>query len=251
MLQDSVLESFISDPNHRLRKALEDNDLYDWLPKAPVHMLYCDGDDQVNYLNSVIALDAFEANGLTNVFAQNLGDGDHGECVTPALFRCKTLMDETRKLNLGIELSSNIADETGSIQLEIIGGHPPFSYQWSSGDQTENVENLLPGAYSLTISDSFGCEEEFDFEIEGSTASESIKNQPLKIIPNPSNGHAYLSIPHSLKQVDLEIFNAQGKLVFKEKYSGDKIILPVLDEPGIYFIKVTGNTMNLAKWVCN
>ncbi len=49
----------------------------------------------------------------------------------------------------------------GSITLAAIGGLPPFSYQWSGPagftNTSQNINNLLPGAYQLTISGS-GCQ---------------------------------------------------------------------------------------------
>ena len=250
MLQDSTLENFKADPNHRLRKALEANDLYDWFPKAPIHMLYCEGDDQVDFMNALVALEAFEGNGLTDIFAQNMGDGDHGECVTPALFRCKTLMDETRKISLGITLNSTISDEAGSIQLEIQGGNPPFTFDWSNGEGTQDLENLASGNYTLTISDVFGCQETFDFKIEGSTAINGVENyQELTIVPNPSHGSAQVTLPHGNNKADVEIFNAQGQKVESFHNQGDQILLPKMETPGIYFVKVSSDQVYFTRWI--
>ncbi|MDX2247467.1 MAG: PKD domain-containing protein [Bacteroidia bacterium] len=45
----------------------------------------------------------------------------------------------------------------GFIDLSISGGTPPFSYLWTNGDTIEDPEELLPGLYSATVSDSSGC----------------------------------------------------------------------------------------------
>ena len=250
MLQDSTLENFKSDPNHRLRKALRDNDLYNWLPKAPIHMLYCEGDDQVNYLNSVVALDAFQANGITDVFAQNMGTNDHGGCVTPALFRCKNLMDEVKKLNLGIKLDADVSNEEGSILLNIEGGNPPFKFNWSNGDETKNLENLLSGSYSLTITDTYDCSEVFDFEIIGSTHTFSIiKQYELNIVPNPSNEIAYLDMPEENGVFDIEIYDIHGQIIYRSENENSKTQPPALKNSGIYFVKVIGSKTYLGKWI--
>lgn len=36
-------------------------------------------------------------------------------------------------------------------------GIPPFSYQWSTGDTTNFIDSLCPGAYTCTVTDSLGC----------------------------------------------------------------------------------------------
>jgi len=45
----------------------------------------------------------------------------------------------------------------GMISSTIIGGTPPYSYQWSSGQTTSSVSSLAPGNYSLFVTDAGGC----------------------------------------------------------------------------------------------
>jgi uncharacterized protein (TIGR02145 family) len=44
--------------------------------------------------------------------------------------------------------------EDGKISLTVSGGKEPYSYQWSNGEATKNIENLSEGKYIVTISDS-------------------------------------------------------------------------------------------------
>jgi hypothetical protein len=41
----------------------------------------------------------------------------------------------------------------GSINLTLINGTAPFSYQWSNGATTEDINNLTAGSYSVTVTD--------------------------------------------------------------------------------------------------
>ena len=45
----------------------------------------------------------------------------------------------------------------GSIDLEISGGSPPYSYQWSHGSQSQNVNTLLADTYTVVIQDAGIC----------------------------------------------------------------------------------------------
>ncbi|MGB0424598.1 MAG: lipase family protein, partial [Flavobacteriales bacterium] len=63
MLIPEVYAAFQSDPDHFLRQALEDNDVYDWAPTAPTRLYYCTEDEQVSYNNSLVALETMLANG--------------------------------------------------------------------------------------------------------------------------------------------------------------------------------------------
>ena len=57
-------------------------------------------------------------------------------------------------------------DENGSVYLSTIGGQFPYAYNWNSGHQTEDIENLSPGSYFATIEDVNGCISHTDtFEI--------------------------------------------------------------------------------------
>ncbi|MCB0763543.1 MAG: hypothetical protein KDB84_02480 [Flavobacteriales bacterium] len=93
ILQDSVLQNFSTMPDHRMRVALRENDLYDWAPLAPVKMIYCQGDNHVFYRNSIVALDAMQANGAQQVSTMDLGGLDHGDCAYPALLQAKAMFD--------------------------------------------------------------------------------------------------------------------------------------------------------------
>lgn len=85
MVMDDILADILSDDNHPVNIALRDNDVFDWAPVADTRLLYCAGDDQVAFENSLIAKEKMHENGATQVEAINLNSAfDHTECVNPA-----------------------------------------------------------------------------------------------------------------------------------------------------------------------
>ncbi len=46
---------------------------------------------------------------------------------------------------------------TGNIDIDVFGGTPPYTYQWSNGATTQDLLNIVSGSYSVTVSDSNGC----------------------------------------------------------------------------------------------
>lgn len=54
----------------------------------------------------------------------------------------------------------------GSIDVNIVGGAAPFTYQWSNGDDSALIDGLFEGMYSVTVTDAAGCTQETEFEIE-------------------------------------------------------------------------------------
>ncbi|MEI8084935.1 MAG: PKD domain-containing protein [Paludibacter sp.] len=46
---------------------------------------------------------------------------------------------------------------SGSIHLEVSGGKEPYTYIWSNGSTTKDIDQLLAGSYSVTVTDSNQC----------------------------------------------------------------------------------------------
>lgn len=59
---------------------------------------------------------------------------------------------------------------TGSIDITPSGGVPPYTYVWSNGATTQDVNNLAAGAYGVTVNGRVGTVGEFSFEVEQPSA---------------------------------------------------------------------------------
>ncbi len=46
---------------------------------------------------------------------------------------------------------------TGSIELAVSGGIPPYNFLWSNGATTQNIAFLSVGTYAVTVQDASGC----------------------------------------------------------------------------------------------
>jgi len=60
----------------------------------------------------------------------------------------------TTLTNVNVSCAGN---SDGSINLNISGGTPPFSYQWSDNSTTEDIISLAGGQYIVTVTDSHNC----------------------------------------------------------------------------------------------
>lgn len=58
--------------------------------------------------------------------------------------------------------NASVTDEfcssgSGSIDIDVSGGTQPYSYSWSNGGTTDQIDNLSAGTYTVTVTDGSGC----------------------------------------------------------------------------------------------
>jgi pimeloyl-ACP methyl ester carboxylesterase len=132
----AVLDSFNNDPNYKLRSVLKENDTYFWIPNSPMRMYYCEGDQDVNYMNAIVAYDTFTAYGASGISLQSSGASyDHVACALPSLLNVKFWFDSLRldklKITFDVVSESHPGAADGSITAHVTSGYPPYTYQWS------------------------------------------------------------------------------------------------------------------------
>ncbi len=54
----------------------------------------------------------------------------------------------------------------GYIHGDVSGGVPPYSYSWSTGESSNELDFIVPEKYSLTVVDDLGCEQVNDFVVD-------------------------------------------------------------------------------------
>jgi hypothetical protein len=109
------------------------------------------------------------------------------------------------------------------------------------------VQTFISGNSILTQ----GFQQDFDFNV-GYPAIRSFSS--TDVYPNPTTGHLFIRIGSNyIGDVDAEVFDVQGRLVFRKTYTSDVNGTPLSLEiggmvTGIYFVKViTGKEQYTAK----
>ncbi|MFT6021811.1 MAG: hypothetical protein ACI9CQ_004622, partial [Saprospiraceae bacterium] len=94
------------------------------------------------------------SNGETTEDIEITDQGTYTVTVTDALCG-EAILDVLYDRPIDISLLSVIPSTTttsndGAIDISIPYLFPPYSFQWSNGEITEDISNLAPGSYSVT-----------------------------------------------------------------------------------------------------
>ncbi|HMQ47336.1 MAG TPA: gliding motility-associated C-terminal domain-containing protein [Saprospiraceae bacterium] len=57
-------------------------------------------------------------------------------------------------------------DNTGAIDLSVNNPNPPYIYSWNTEANTQDISGLLPGPYTVTITDQFTCDTVITFIVD-------------------------------------------------------------------------------------
>jgi len=119
-----------------------------------------------------------------------------------------------------VDLGSDTINLLSGQQVTLDAGDGFASYQWSTGQTTDEIFVHTGGIYSVTVVDSNGCQASDDVFVNIITSvSEANEIYHLNIYPNPAHDNMTITIPGtSLKSSSLKLFSMDGKVVFREEF---------------------------------
>jgi len=89
---------------------------------------------------------------------------DKNKCETEETYEIK----DPAELQVELLLSENIlchGGQTGLLGVRGLGGTPPYSFAWSNGKTTGQIEDLKAGKYTVIIKDKKNCEVEASYDL--------------------------------------------------------------------------------------
>jgi gliding motility-associated-like protein len=106
----------------------------------------------------------------------------------------------------------------GSITLTISGGTSPYGVIWADGITTQNRTNLLPGDYSVVVTDVNGCAQSLTTTV-GFTGAFDCLIIPDIITPNNDGYNDEWRIRNIdiYPDAEVRVFNRWGKMIFKAR----------------------------------
>ncbi len=121
-----------------------------------------DGSIALTIIGGIAPLNYLWSPGISSsVNALNLIHGNYQVTVTDYLGCTATnsfVVNQPDSLQLNLIVQGSTCNlPNGSVQAIVGGGVQSYSYLWSNGSTDDNILNLLPGSYSLTVTDANGC----------------------------------------------------------------------------------------------
>ncbi len=104
------------------------------------------------------------SNGRTTKDIAGITSGDYNVTITDAA-DCSVIMnlvtvEDPQPLSIFIDEARDIdcfGNNDGRIDITVNGGATPYTFDWSNGSDTEDVNSLLPNNYQVTVTDANGC----------------------------------------------------------------------------------------------
>ncbi|MEL6672482.1 MAG: T9SS type A sorting domain-containing protein [Bacteroidota bacterium] len=145
---------------------------------------------------------------------------------------------DTLKLSAAATQQTNGGD--GSIDVSVLGGTPPYTYDWSNGANTEDLENLPTGTYALTVIDSKGCTDSLEVVISPLSSLPDPISGHFSVFPNPAQTFLQVKALDQLsKPYHILLWDMQGKQVKVQESTGLQNRLDISALPqGMYLLEI-------------
>ena len=145
--------------------------------------------------------------------------------------------------------SQDSPDGEGSIDISVLGGSPPYFYEWTGPDvfglTTADLDSISSGEYTVDVTDSNDCSTEAAFTIVTVTSVQELAAGVMaKVYPNPSQGLFVVEIEGIQRgEIAYQVLDAQGRNVESGQWvSGAGAFTTSLDltsaEAGLYRLVV-------------
>jgi hypothetical protein len=167
----------------------------------------------------------------------NLSSGNYS-ITASSLAGCESEMTYSISEPNAIVVLADAMPETGnssngSITLLLSGGTPPYSFNWSNGESTQDIQGLQSGTYTVEVTDLLGCSFEGSFIVDIVTSMATFSSE-FTIMPNPCTEFFFIE---SEEELVWQLFDSSGRMVLSNSlYEGRNHVSVSHLSSGLYLL---------------
>jgi hypothetical protein len=183
--------------------------------------------------------------------ANNFMNGDVVSCIMTSNANCVTGSPALSNNSLTISLNSQPAKPTITANGNILASSPANSYQWNlngvaiGGANSQFYSAVLPGFYTVTISDNNGCSNSSEpYNLLDIGISDLNSQFSVSVYPNPTLRKVNIQAENLVGVSKLSIRNIYGQTIFSEEITADPLKVEVDLQhypPGVYQLTIENN----------
>lgn len=139
----------------------------------------------------------------------------------------------------------------GGVNLTITGGTGPYTYLWSNGATSQNLNNVSTGVYSVIVTDANGCTSSGVFFVSNisGVASQPVDASVINLYPNPAR-EVFTLDAGGMTIEKVEVINMLGEVVYAAETNTAKVEITTNDfSNGLYFVRMYINGERVTKRV--
>lgn len=166
------------------------------------------------------------SNGDTTATADSLSGGTYQVTVTDKQNGCTTEGEvnlfEPDSLDVSAANDSTFGCD-GMLTAQVNGGTPGYSFLWTTGETTQTIDSLCPGAYLCLVTDANGCMDSAIAIVFPLTGISNKDKAAFRIYPNPSSGHVVLEgFAGTPGVLEIRLYNLLGEqlLTWEKQVTG-------------------------------
>lgn len=187
----------------------------------------------------------------TTQTADNLCSGSYTVTIIDNVYGCTT------NSNINISQPDQISvtyqsipstNGDGQIDVNVSGGVPPYSYSWTNtsgfNSNSEDLQNLYAGTYTLVATDANGCQESVDVTVGGVVGLNNSEIINFNYSPNPCNDYLNISLNG---KYNINIYDMSGKVALNTFFVDNKVLDVTSLDNGSYIIHIYNSEVNFKR----
>ena len=198
------------------------------------------------------------ANGKNSLKIDNLDVGNYTVEIQDSLGQVKQgtfTISEPQDISTSYTFIDTVINDEKRIKIDLLvmGGTAPYSYEWSNGKTAEDI--IIPDStfnYEVIITDSNGCIDSLNIVVTSTDDISSANSYHFIVYPNPNKGRFTLDISGKPnKKLVMMLSDTNGKVISKkmiQNFNGTYVFEQNVSlSPGMYYISLVSETSTLTK----